>query len=452
MHYDVSKILTLGSVQCSLIIAFLYMIPLNKREKFAVKFLLGTFFSLVMVPLLRMYQSYTAGIFQSGSTAQRFWGTILGVGGDLSLNLLLISVVVFFCCNIKMHKALYCGVCAYLTQDIAYTIFVIIMPDAANRGKNPGRPDTLWLEVVIFILVSTFFYFFFARKLPENGDYAFHCARSLPAMLIIMYIARILGAYAKRTFDVQNNHIFEFMLVYDVLLSVTLLVTQLLQRGEEKYRTAAVLEKQLRLTQKRQYEMFRENQESMNHKCHDLKHLVAALQGETDSARKKELYEELQENLMIYDARMNTGNDVLDALLAEAWMNCYHRNVQWTCMADGSGVKFLNPIDLYTLLGNALENAIESAAENSNVQKRFLSVNIWKKERMAFIKIENYCEHMPEFRNGLPVTTKQNPQEHGYGMQSIQSVIRHYNGELKISVADHIFTLDVILPIPMDIC
>ena len=120
-------------------------------------------------------------------------------------------------------------------------------------------------------------------------------------------------------------------------------------------------------------------------------------------------------------------------------------------MADGHAVSFIDSIDLYTLLGNALENAIESASQVENPQKRFLSVNIWRKERMAFLKIENYCETEPHFQNGLPVTTKNNNSfEHGYGMRSIRSVVRRYDGELKISTMNHVFTLSVLLPIPMD--
>lgn len=88
-------------------------------------------------------------------------------------------------------------------------------------------------------------------------------------------------------------------------------------------------------------------------------------------------------------------------------------------MADGNAIRFLDSVDLYTLLGNALENAVESVSQVSDPQKRFLSVNIWKRERMAFLKIENYCETIPEFRAVLPVTTKTNASEHGYGMRSI---------------------------------
>ncbi len=451
MRYDVSQILTPGAIQCGLLTGFLYMIPLQKRTHFTQRFLISVIIFLLIAPLLKSYQSFTAGLFLRKNTFPALPGIVIGTGGDLFFNLLILFLLVLFCCKLKWYNALYCAVCAYLTQDIAYTVFVILMPTAANRGAHPVQPDTLWLEFLVMLLIYGFFFICFAKKLPENGDYRFQCSRSLPVMLLLIFIGRILGTYAKWGFDAKNNNIFVCMLVYDVLLSTTLLVTQLLQRREESYRTAAALESQLRLIQKMQYETFCSNLDAINHKCHDLKHLVAALRSEADSERKKELLQELEQDVMIYDTHMNTGNDILDALLSDVWMNCYHKNVQWTCMADGHAVSFLDPIDLYTMLGNALENALEGAAQAARPEQRFISVNIWQKERMAFLKIENYCKSAPEIRNGLPATSKTNPSEHGYGMRSIESVVRRYDGDLKISTADHLFTITIIIPIPGDV-
>ena len=68
---------------------------------------------------------------------------------------------------------------------------------------------------------------------------------------------------------------------------------------------------------------------------------------------------------------------------------------------------------------------------------------------MAFLKIDNYCENDLKIQNGVPITTKDNPSEHGYGIRSIQSVVQRYDGEFEISIVDHVFTLAIIFPIPM---
>ena len=225
MTYDITKIFTLGSLQCSLITALLYMIPLKKREKFLLRFLSCAVICLLAAPFLRMYQTITTTFFlNSSSTISRLFRTLFGVGGDLTLNLLLIGTVVVICCQLSWQKSLYCSVCAYLTQDIAYTIFVLILPSAANRGARSVQVDTLWVELLIMILVYGSFFFLFARSLSKDGDYRFPCVRSLPAMLIIIYIGRMLGAYAKMSFDTQGSQIFSFMLVYDVLCMLLFLL------------------------------------------------------------------------------------------------------------------------------------------------------------------------------------------------------------------------------------
>lgn len=223
MHYDFLQILTLGSIQCSLITAFLYMLPLQKREKFPLRFLSCILVSLFLTPVLKIYQSYTAAMFRTAVPMRRFFGTILGAGGDLSFNLLLICLIVYLCCNIRLNKALYCSVCAYLTQDIAYTIFVILMPNAANRGAHSIQPDTLWLELLIMVLIYGFFFLIFARKLPENGEYKFNCGRSLPAMLLIMYIGRMIGTYINKLKAISEFGLEDYALNIESFLDFGLL-------------------------------------------------------------------------------------------------------------------------------------------------------------------------------------------------------------------------------------
>ena len=61
-----------------------------------------------------------------------------------------------------------------------------------------------------------------------------------------------------------------------------------------------------------------------------------------------------------------------------------------------------------------------------------------------FIKIENYCDKPVQVKDGVPVTTKENPEEHGFGSRSIRSVVEKYQGESSVLVENHVFTLNMI--------
>ena len=116
-------------------------------------------------------------------------------------------------------------------------------------------------------------------------------------------------------------------------------------------------------------------------------------------------------------------------------------------MADGRGLAGMNPVDLYALVGNALDNAIESVQQLQDPAKRVIGVTLFRRDGLSVLRVENYCETPPLFRDGLPVTTKQDRTVHGFGMKSMRQTAEKYGGSLSVQVEDHVFVLCVVLPV-----
>ena len=119
--------------------------------------------------------------------------------------------------------------------------------------------------------------------------------------------------------------------------------------------------------QKEHYRIAKENIDIINRKCHDLKHQIAALRDMCTKEEREKYIEEIQDSIQIYEAMVKTGNDVLDTILTEKSLACKENNIVVSCVADGKGLEFLHPIDLYTIFGNAMDNAIECV---KNLQKQ----------------------------------------------------------------------------------
>lgn len=121
--------------------------------------------------------------------------------------------------------------------------------------------------------------------------------------------------------------------------------------------------------------------------------------------------------------------------------------IEITCMADGRGMEFIHAVDLYTILGNAVDNAIESVLLVSDPDKKVISISIWTKGRLLLMQIENYFENDElKFVNGLPQTTK-NGEGHGYGMKSMKKCVEKYKGEMDVTAGDHLFRLTIFIPV-----
>ena len=107
----------------------------------------------------------------------------------------------------------------------------------------------------------------------------------------------------------------------------------------------------------------------------------------------------------------------------------------------------MDPIDLFTLFGNALDNAIESVRKLSNPEKRVIALTLYSKPNMAVIQLENYYEGEIVFSDSVPVTTKDDAPNHGYGVRSIREIAGKYGGSVSIDTQDGIFLLCIVLPL-----
>ena len=101
----------------------------------------------------------------------------------------------------------------------------------------------------------------------------------------------------------------------------------------------------------------------INHKCHDLKHQISAMRAITSPEEREKYLREVEDSVQIYDAIVQTGNEVLDTVLTEKSLFCAANNIKINCIVDGRQMDIFEPVDLYTIFGNALDNAIESVRQ-----------------------------------------------------------------------------------------
>lgn len=99
--------------------------------------------------------------------------------------------------------------------------------------------------------------------------------------------------------------------------------------------------------------------------------------------------------------------------------------------------------DLCSLLTNILDNAIEAAAkmEDKNVELKLE----WKND-IFLVQCINATDKFTEGKISSHIpTTKRNSEVHGYGMKIIRSIVKKYNGIVKINVKDQKFRLSLYL-------
>ena len=189
--------------------------------------------------------------------------------------------------------------------------------------------------------------------------------------------------------------------------------------------------------EREQFEKSRENIDIINSKCHDLNHQLSKLEGKITD---EELLS-LKEATSFYDSTIKTGNDVVDSAIYENQLICQKHNIKLTCMCDGSLLNFMEKTELYSLITNALSNAIK-AVENLPDDKRIVDFTLAKKNGIILLEIDNYFDGEIKFSSSnLPISTKTDGKNHGFGSKSISYIVNRYNGTLSYSTDNQIFKL-----------
>ena len=348
------------------------------------------------------------------------------------------------CTRVSRADALYGMSCVYAVQHIAFCLTVSLWGEHV-LPVPPLRTAGDWLvNVAVFALAWPLL----ARRLPVEGHYRVTGRKSLIFSWMVLLIALLVNYVARQFNEAEYKTLYVICTAYDLLSCLFLLALQAEQRRESDLRVHVETERRLRRQMKEQYELSRDSIEIINRKCHDLKHQISALRLVQDPARREEGLREIERSAMIYDAAVQTGNQVLDTVLTEKSLLCERGEISWTCMADGKLLRFMSPVDLYTLFGNALDNAIESSRTVTDPERRHVSVTVHSRHGAALIQVENYFDHPIRLSGGLPATTKSDAAEHGYGIPSIRDIAQRYGGTMDISAADGLFQLSVLIPVP----
>lgn len=179
-----------------------------------------------------------------------------------------------------------------------------------------------------------------------------------------------------------------------------------------------------------QYELTKENIALINQKCHDLKHQIRALR-KLEKVEFDKYLGEIEDSVRIYEAIVKTGNDVFDTVLTEKGLYCKDREIQVSCVADGSQMGFIETIDLYAILGNAMDNAIEAVEKFAEAEKRQIDVMICRQQNFLVMNFINPVAEQLVYEDGLPVSTKGDREYHGFGLRSMRHFVRRRKGGLK---------------------
>lgn len=136
---------------------------------------------------------------------------------------------------------------------------------------------------------------------------------------------------------------------------------------------------------------------------------------------------------------------MLDTLLTAKSMDCQEKHIQMTSVADGRALNFLTTREICTIVGTALDNAIESCAAEPGPEKRLIRTAVYVQNGFVMFRFENYCAEPVELGpDGLPARSAHG----GYDLKSLRALAQQHGGSMTVHWENQWFTVRMLLPLP----
>lgn len=286
------------------------------------------------------------------------------------------------------------------------------------------------LEVIFSKIIVIFLYYLVISKFMKKRDIPHSKAHYFIYMIMLVY--SLINMLVAIEIFVNGNVSYLCVVNMACIVLADLYLLHFVNVEDEKNyyeKQVKVLEQQANV----QYEYYL----ALVKKCdqsvrilHDVKKHIKMIHELYESGQAKvadEYVNEIVEMLSPLVPVNYTGNPILNILLTDKEMIMKEMGITMNMEIDYINLDFLDPMDVTTIFGNLLDNAIEAVQKVEGEKSIYIKLAAYR--QMVAVRIENSC-HAIRWRNGLPVSEKD--KNGGIGLLNVRRSIEKYDGDLKL--------------------
>ena len=182
---------------------------------------------------------------------------------------------------------------------------------------------------------------------------------------------------------------------------------------------------------------------------HDYRNHIQNMKIQLDEKNYEKLadyLDQLADDLDTVDTVIKTGNVMADAILNSKLNIAEKLNVRLNVKANVPENLPLSDVELCSVLGNMLDNAVEACASLPE-QERFIRVYIGRLKGQFYLSVQNAAGEVRKEKGGSYISTKEDSGQHGYGLFRIDRIAKKYGGYVNRQNEVGIFATEIMLPI-----
>lgn len=374
------------------------------------------------------------------------------------INLLLYCVTnfvyLFLQFNLKWYTALFhsalLGSVMAMCELVAYSTLLYFSPNFIAKTNNFHYMVIFatFSKIGFFCIIFLLMHFF-----KQNVKYKLESDKSSFLFVFILLSSMFIMHTFITIADFYNLPPSIIPLV--TLSAILLLLSSLLIFGINQYnqrKNKEFTEMQL-LVQKETdlaeyYNMLQTQYDNQQIIIHDIKKHLQSLDLLNQQEEHAKIHTYIQHLLHSSDLKETyrlCEHKLLNSILSRYICLCNDKNISFHIDVRKGTTDFIIDKDLTSLFCNLLDNALESA---SQLPDSFIELTIRKQENTSFVIISliNSCPIKPPIqKNNILITNKTDKSQHGFGIKSIQKIIKTYNGNMQYYYNDNTLTFHTII-------
>lgn len=358
----------------------------------------------------------------------------------------IISMVLYCVLNNDTTKAsfrLLMGVisvmCLFISDVIASVIFMFFGIYSFTSNFDEHISMHIKYEPVILMLISTLTLIFsiivsmlHSKKRFTTINWTFLFS-SVIQFAFVIYISRTM---ADNNIQIKLGSLIVFVVIVLVCIIFDAIIIKLSNKiVEDKFQS----EKNSFLEYyEKMYQDYHTKTEKNLLEIRKIKHdfnnsmqVVKSLIANNDLQDASDLVSQLEQQYKSNNAINFCSNPILNVILQNANEQCSNNNIEFTTKCTIPEKLSINAVDMCNISNNMLNNAFEAVCniKSTDIPKK-ISFRAWQDNEMIFIETINSKDTNINVKAKKIITSKQDAENHGFGLDIIEHIALTYNGNV----------------------
>lgn len=359
----------------------------------------------------------------------------------LSLIILTIFGGNLFLFKISNLKLLYLTIlfftCSIISDMLCSTTLSLVMSASIQTISNNSIGNLIYYSVaklihlVLLLIINNFL----------NKDKTSNSLLNL-LPLILCHSASIIVFYVNYQFLLQggNPHLIAFSTSALLYINIVLcFYIEFLRQHHDDHEKRIVAEQQLKINQRFYADML-QRQEETRSLWHDIKKYVLAIETLIAENKTKDAKSQTKQIIDAYEQiryTVDSGNVIVDSILNHETIWAKQNNIRLHLELWISSEFSVSATDLYVILGNTIDNAIEACTHLSDANQRIINIKLLQKEHILLYEISN--PYLPQKKSFSQ------KRIHGYGLANVEKCVEKNQGTMKINADESLYTVTIML-------